>query len=467
MRNGPLASVLGLTTGACATLFASVALAADAEQLVSALNLADSADVLRGTSIMSQATSGLFEESIDFSFRPEFVGQIQRDEATRGLSRPSSGGDGTPSILYTNLTSLNTVDTFSIGGVKRVGVGNLALRGGYLSQKDRAQSTPNPSRSLDSSRFWQVEALYGFKLGSGYLGMGLEQTRGDVNKLNEDEATFTDYSYSRKNRKLKLGIGYSQPAGNKRGWSVGAWLSDIDVLDDERFNFRLRYSTRDLIDLSGRTIDIRGRYNISFGDADGEVSAGVRRGTFNLDNPVTQAVVDSAPFSYTERVSYDDTKRTTYDIGWRFLDRLGEKVDLACGVQYAYSKIDSEVQSRINLNNELLNYRTAFSNDYSELIIPVAVRFQLNPMFRMFAGAGFTYYWDETTDDFDFQRQDTIRTSKEHSHTATNYAAGLRMDFNEHLSGELGLLHPAEDEAENDRDTVQGDRFSFQFALSF
>ena len=113
------------------------------------------------------------------------------------------------------------------------------------------------------------------------------------------------------------------------------------------------------------------------------------------------------------------------------------------------------------------NFRTAVANKYSDLNIPIGVRFQLSPMLRMFAGAGFTYYWDETTDENSFTDEGTERRRQEHNHTMTNYAAGLRLDLNEHLSGELGLLHQSTDESGSNRDTVQGDRFNFQFNFSF
>ncbi|MFN7967042.1 MAG: hypothetical protein U0V87_15275 [Acidobacteriota bacterium] len=448
------------------SLAATVALATDASNVVSAISAAESADVLQGQSIMSQATSGLFEGTFDFSMRPEFVGQIQRDEATRSLSRPSSGGEGSPNILFTNLSSLNTVDTFSVGGVKHVGPGNLALFGGYQNWKDWTMNNfDGDSASDESMRFWQIEALYGWKLGDGYLGFGLEHVRGNVDDASDNGSARSESEFSGKY--TKLDVGYAQNVGDHAGWSVGAWLSDSDILSEDRFR-NSGFRENETYDLGGITVGLRGRYTFNLGDGDGEVSASVRRGTFDLDNPTTFSESIAKFGTINDKVNADDTKHTLYQIGWRYLNRLGEKVDFAYSVNYGYNKLETELKGRETSAGDFVgNFRTFRENQFKDLSIPVGVRFQLTERLRAFAGAGFTYYWDEDTSVDSFTDEGISRSHAEHNHTQTHYATGLRLDFNEHLSGEVGLLHQSSDYSGSNRDTVSNDRFNFQFAFSF
>lgn len=453
-----LGVALGLTGGA--------AWATDADDVVGALQFVDGLDVINRMSIQAEATDGLLRSSYDYASMPEYLGQIQRDESTRSLSLASSGGEGDPHILFTNLSNLNRHDTFTIGSVCGRGPGNLFASVGYMNWQSETQNDDEGEfRSDDTERTWQARLGYGWKLGDGYFGIGLSYLKGD----------FEDNSQSGSSRSSNVldgeytgvSVGYSKPISDSAGWSVRGWINDSSVLLEDR-NSNTGFNARQTYDLGGLGFGVKGRFNLVLndGNAEGEVSAGYSRNDYDLDDPTTFLESFGEGEVLQDRVSDDDTSRDSFHLDWRYLQRLGDRVDFLYGVGYRSTKLESELNGRESFTGEgSVGFDSASSVKVSSFSIPVAGRLNITDKLRGFAGAQFDYTTTEFNE-FDRFGSGSERTDSESKHTNTAYAFGLRYDYNEHLSAELGMLEQAGSE-DNTRDNVRGDVLSFGVNFSF
>jgi outer membrane receptor protein involved in Fe transport len=135
------------------------------------------------------------------------------------------------------------------------------------------------------------------------------------------------------------------------------------------------------------------------------------------------------------------------------------------GVGYQRSKLESELSGRESFTGDgSVGLDTTASFEVDSLSIPVAGRLNITDKLRGFAGARFDYTTTEFSD-FDRFGDGSTRAHSEEKHTNTSYAVGLRYDYNEHLSAEVGMLRASG--SEDDRDEVRGDSLSFGLNFSF
>jgi hypothetical protein len=442
------------------------ALATDADNVVGILLAVDGLDVLNRMSIQSEATDGLLRSSYDYASMPEYLGQIQRDESTRSLSLASSGGDGEPHILFTNLSNLNTHDTFSIGGVCGKGPGNLFGSVGYMNwQGEFFTDDDGEFQEDDTERTWQARVGYGWKVGDGYLGIGLSYLQGDFNGSVDNGPSRSSGEFDGKY--TSVSVGYSKPISDSAGWSVRGWVNDTSVLAEER-DSTTGFNARETYDLSGLGFGVKGRLNLVLrgGNAEGEVSAGYSRKDYDLDNPVTFFESFGDGDVLQDRINDDDTSRDSFHVDWRYLQRLGDRVDFAYGFGYRQTKHESELSGRESLTGEgSVGLDTASAFEVGSISIPVAGRLNITDKLRGFAGARFDYTTTEVSE-FDRFASSSARSESEEKHTNTSYAVGLRYDYNEHLSAEVGMLRFSGSEG-GGRDEVRGDSLSFGLNFSF
>lgn len=454
-----------LVLGVSLAIAGGPALATDADDVIGILLSVDSLDVLNRMSIQSEVTDGLLRSSYDYASMPEYLGQIQRDESTRSLSLPSSGGEGEPHILFTNLSNLNRHDTFSIGGVCGKGPGNLFGSLGYMNWQGWSMSDDDGEfEEDDTERTWQAGVGYGWKVGNGYLGIGLNYLQGDFD--DSFESGFSRGSSVFDGKYTAVSVGYSKPISDSAGWSVRGWVNDTSVLAEDRSS-SIGFNARQTYDLSGLGFGVMGRLNLVLGggNAEGEVSAGYSRNDYDLDNPVTFFESFGDGDVLQDRISDDDTTRDSFHVDWRYLQRLGERVDFVYGVGYQRSKLESELSGRESFTDDgSVGLDSTASFEVDSLSIPVAGRLNITDKLRGFAGARFDYTTTEFSD-FDRFGDGSTRAHSEEKHTNTSYAVGLRYDYNEYLSAEVGMLRASG--SEDDRDEVRGDSLSFGLNFSF
>ncbi len=464
-----LAAVLGVMALAGG---ASMVFAAEAGEAVNLLSVAQSSHIIQTRSVISESSFDLFRSTIDQINDPTRLADITRDEVTPTLGRPSSGGQGTPRILFTGLANRADVDTFQVGGIYARGNGNLA---GYLAWEDWNRDNLFTSGSFSSGQQNDASATE-LMLAWGQRGQtynwGVKGTYLDRKSRGSNFGGSSLFSSQFNTSYVGVSGAIQNHAREDFTWTVGGNFATGDFSSGTR-SVDGSFDSRRVWDFDGTTWGGNVRLNWYQGGERPsalEVTGSYSSTTGDLNNPMV--FMQSYTYEYEQNVTGDDLSSSSTQVGLRWQKEVGSGVDFAVGLAWENYDIDGDFAGDITdtsyTPSGIGRFRTWAKVEGDEQSIPTSVRARLGEKWTAVAGANF-WRSDVTYRNRDMFAETPTFTSEsgnrnEETYTGTDYALGLRYQHSDNLSAELGFRDAS---AFSSRHVIRSTDVTLMIGISF
>ncbi|MDQ7007943.1 MAG: hypothetical protein Q9Q40_11990 [Acidobacteriota bacterium] len=440
-----LAAAVGVTVLVCGS---SLVVAADASSAVILYNSMQAGHLIEARSVFNEASFGLFSSTIDQINDPTRLADIQRDELTPVLGRPSSGGDGTPRILFTGLANRADVNSFQAGGIYGMENGNLA---GYLAWQDFSSDSDVDFGSSFSSRNHSEASATELLLGWGQQG---ENSNWGVTGgyLSRDSSALSSSTSSAANQfetnYFTFSGAYQDHSREDFSWTVSGHVASGDMFS-ESVAASSSFFSRTIWDFDN--FSWGGDVRLNWYQGGDHPSAVEFLGSYSsLSGDLSRPMIymeQSGGNDYDETVTRDDFSAWNAMLGMRWQKQLADGVDFGVGFTWECYEIDADfagdVTDTFYAPPEIGGFSTRSKVEGERQSIPTSVRARIGEKWTVVAGAEFWRNDYDRVDDNMFAVSPSATTEgriqQSTVSTGTDYAMAFRYQHSDRATAELGF----------------------------